>query len=154
MFQGSRPSADSTTPIRFDSRISLPSTASGEPPRKRSKFPAIRISCRRAYHDLNICRFWRRCAPAFDSLQHPLQRLEPVRLARRLVPSQPADPGKPHGESGLVPGRALQALECHLEHQALVGLVRHLAHRAEPFERVVADEAVDLMQLLIGETEI
>ena len=44
MFQGSSPSADSTTPIRIDSRISLPSTASGDPPRKRLRPLAMRIS--------------------------------------------------------------------------------------------------------------
>ena len=44
MFSGSRPSADSTTPIRIDSRMSLPSTASGGPPRKRLTLSAMRIS--------------------------------------------------------------------------------------------------------------
>ena len=44
MFSGSSPSADSTTPIRIDSRMSLPSTASGGPPRKRLTLSAMRIS--------------------------------------------------------------------------------------------------------------
>jgi hypothetical protein len=35
MFQGSNPTAASTTPTRIDSRISRNATASGEPPRKR-----------------------------------------------------------------------------------------------------------------------
>ena len=42
--EGYRPSADSTTPIRIDSRMSLPSTASGGPPRKRLTLSAMRIS--------------------------------------------------------------------------------------------------------------
>ena len=53
-----------------------------------------------------------------------------------------------------MPGRALQAFEGDLEHQALVRLVRHLAHRAEALDGVAAHEAVDLLQLLVGEAEI
>ena len=87
-------------------------------------------------------------------LQHPLQRLEPVGLARRLVPAQPADARKAHREPGLVPGRALQPFERDLQHQALVGLVHDLAHRAEAVDGVAAHEAVDLDQLLVGEAEI
>ena len=37
MFHGSRPSAESTTPIRIDSNTSLTNTESGDPPRKRVK---------------------------------------------------------------------------------------------------------------------
>ena len=62
--------------------------------------------------------------------------------------------GKAHGDAGFVPGRALQALERDFQHQALVGLVRHLAHRAEALDGVVAHVAVDLLQLLVGEAEI
>ena len=36
----------------------------------------------------------------------------------------------------------------------LSALVRDLAHRPEPLDRVAADEAVDLLQLLVGEAEI
>ena len=36
----------------------------------------------------------------------------------------------------------------------LLGLVRHLAHRAEAVDGVAAHEAVDLDQLLVGEAEI
>src|SRR6266581_5118032 len=35
IFQGSKPTAASTTPTRIDSRISRNATVSGEPPRKR-----------------------------------------------------------------------------------------------------------------------
>ena len=52
--------------------------------------------------------------------------------------------GKPHREAGLVPGRALQPLERDLQHQPLVGLVHHLAHRTEALDGVAADVAVDL----------
>ena len=40
----SRPSADSTTPIRIDSRISLTTTATGGPPKKRLRLLFMRIS--------------------------------------------------------------------------------------------------------------
>ena len=53
-----------------------------------------------------------------------------------------------------MPGRALQALERDLEHQPPIRFVRHFAHRAEPLGGVVAHEAVDLLQLLVGEAEI
>ncbi len=48
----------------------------------------------------------------------------------------------------------LQPLEGDLEHQALVAARPHLAHRAEAVDRVVAHEAVELVQFLVGEAEI
>ncbi len=53
-----------------------------------------------------------------------------------------------------MPRRTLQALEGDFEHQALIGLMHHLAHRAEAVGGVAADETVDLQQFLIGEAEI
>ena len=46
--------------------------------------------------------------------------------------------------------RAMHAIEGDLEHE--LGL--DLAHRAEAVHRVVAHEAVELAQLLVGEAEI
>ena len=86
--------------------------------------------------------------------QHVLQCLEPVGFARRLVPAQPADAREAHRDAGLVPRRALQSLERDFEHQALVRLMHHLAHRAEALDRIAPYEAVDLQQLLVGEAEI
>src|SRR5215210_4463547 len=100
MFQGSRPNTERSTPTRIESRISLPSTASGEPPRKReSEPPAILFSesecaiLTRSCSD--ICHLAGRCTPLFDPLQHTFQGLEAISFARRLVPTQPADAGKP-----------------------------------------------------------
>ena len=47
-------------------------------------------------------------------------------------------------------GRALQAFEGHLQHQRR----RNRAHGAKPLNRVVTDEFVQLLQLLIGKAEI
>src|SRR5579883_2270005 len=75
--------------------------------------------------------------------QHLLQRFQPVGLARRLVPAQPADAGKAHGDAGFVPGRALQALESNLQHQALVSFMNDVTDGAEFLDGVAADKAVD-----------
>src|SRR5712691_195590 len=108
---------------------------------------------RSSYH---VARFAVHCraASGFDLLQDMLKRFQPVGLARRLVPAQPIDAGKAHGEPRLVPGRALQALEGDLEHQPLVGLMHDLAHRTEAVDGIAAHEAVDLDELLIGKAEI
>src|SRR5690349_7635164 len=63
-----------------------------------------------------------------------------VRLPRRLVLAHPQHPGKTHGNPRLVAAGALDALEAQLEDE--LGL--HGAHGAEPVERVLADERVDL----------
>ena len=47
-----------------------------------------------------------------------------------------------------MPRRALQALERDLEHQPPVRPMRHLAHRAEALDGVVAHEAVDPLNIL------
>src|SRR6266478_232461 len=129
IFQGSKPIAASTTPTRIDSRISRNATASGEPPRKRYR-PSllagksltslgIGLSCGGARtighgeaHGEPVCRRqWLPCAggtlTCCHSPEHPLQRLQPVGLARLLVPAQPADARKPHRDPGFVPRRAL-----------------------------------------------
>src|SRR3954454_3868177 len=88
------------------------------------------------------------------ALQHALQRLQPVGVARRLVPAQPADARKAHRDTGFVPRRSLQALEGDFQHQALLRLVHDVANRTELLGGIAADEAVDLQQLLVGEAEI
>src|SRR2546426_3979031 len=93
-------------------------------------------------------------AARLDLAEHALERLDAVGLAGRLVPAQPVDAGKAHGEPGFVPGGARQAFERDFEHEALVRLVHDLAHRAEPADRVAPYEPVDLGQLRIGEAEV
>src|SRR4051812_45206415 len=88
------------------------------------------------------------------SRQHPLQRFQAVGLARRLVPAQPVDAGKAHGDARFVPRRALQPLEGDFQNQALVRLMHDMADRTEFLGGVAADETVDLQQLLVGEAEI
>src|SRR6266516_5171558 len=87
-------------------------------------------------------------------VKHSFQRFEAIGLAGRLVPAQAMDAGKAHGKPGLVPGRTLQALERDFQHQALVGLVHHLAHRPEAVDGVAPHEAIDLEQFLVAEAEI
>src|SRR5258705_9155657 len=178
MFQGSRPSTSRITPIRIDSRISRKMTESGGPPKKRlmasvlvGRWPAVGRSdgmligltlshgaiLGAILGAIGLARFVAvvgGAASGLDLVQHLLERLQPVGLARRLVPAQPADAGKAHRKPGFVAGRTLQPFEGDLEHQALVGLVHDLAHRAETLDGVAADETVDLDQLLVGEAEI
>ena len=61
--------------------------------------------------------------PCFDLSDHGLQPLEAVSLSGRHVPAQAVDAGKAHRQAGLVPRRALQALEGDFQDQALVGLM-------------------------------
>src|SRR3954451_19042699 len=141
IFQGSNPIAASTTPTRTESRISRNATASGEPPRKRDK-PSllagksltslgIDLSCgSRPYstmaeskwgtHDSASMAAGLSCGNAGFALQHPFQRFEPVGLARRLVPAQPADAREPHRDAGFVPRRARQPLERDFQYQPLI----------------------------------
>src|SRR5487761_2656511 len=178
IFQGSKPIAASTTPTRIDSRTSRNATVSGEPPRKRYRpswaagnslvsfgidgLPrgfarSLQSSTQqgrwgtRLLASMAVCR---RIPDGSAGFQHPLQRLQPVGLARRLVPAQPVDARKPHRHAGFVPRRALQALESDFQHQPLVRLVNDMAHRSEFFDCVAADETVDLQQFLVGEAEI
>src|SRR3954469_6309910 len=107
MFQGSRPSAASTTPTRIDSNTSFPITASGGPPRKRlTESVAINFfSLLRLYITnwaaLRLGQPHSGSRP-LDALQHLLQNFQPVGLRRRLVPAQPADAGKAHCDPGAV----------------------------------------------------
>src|SRR5262249_15603330 len=71
-----------------------------------------------------------------------------------LVPAQPVDTWKAHGEAGLVSSGTLQALECDLEHQPLAQLVHDFTHRAETINGVAADETINLQQFFIGEAKI
>src|SRR3954469_8162418 len=164
MLPGSKPSACRITPTSTQSRMSRKATASGRPPRKRL-IPFERLYPRRSLmmpcsrHRLS--RTPRRCSPgertyrrrAFGA-QHRLHGLQPVGLARRLVPAQAADAREAHRDAGLVPRRALQALEGDFHHQPLVGLMHHFAHRSEAVDRVAPHVAVDLEKLFVGEAEI
>jgi len=77
-----------------------------------------------------------------------------VGFARRLVPADAVDPWEAHRQPGFVPGRALQSLECDLEDEPGLRIMRDLAHRAEAVQSVLAHVFVDLDQLLVGEAEI
>src|SRR6201996_4137953 len=130
MFQGSNPTAASTTPTRIASRISRNAPASGEPPRKRCmpswltgnslvSLAIVRLlrGIRTVFYPA-LGRWGTRLMPSMAlggdrglGLQHLLQRFQPVGVARRLVPAQPADARKPHRYAGFVPWRARQSLE-------------------------------------------
>ena len=83
-------------------------------------------------------------------VDHRLQRFQAVGLGHRLVPADPRDAGKAHRHPRLVPGGPVHPLERDLDHQ----LGRDRAHGAEAFGGVVADEAVEFAQLLVGKAEI
>src|SRR5262245_9791682 len=121
---------------------------------RRRRRGGLRLVLRHGHGSTLSCCAACRCPAALDSLQDLPQRVEPVGLAWRLVPAQPADARKTHGEARFVPGRTLQSFERDFEHQALVRLVYDLAHRAEPLDGIPADEPVDLQKLLVGEAEI
>src|SRR5262249_56316933 len=135
IFQGSKPIAASTTPTRIDSRISRNATDIGVPPRKRVR-PSLaagnslvcmslvswgigglrsgfasgiltgeqqmgnQLAGTRGYQNFIFVIF----------LQHPLQRVQSVGLARRLVPAQPINARKAHCNARFVSRRALQSL--------------------------------------------
>src|ERR1700704_1316362 len=163
MFQGSRPSTSRITPIGIDSRMSRKMTESGGPPKKRltasvlvGRWPAVgrsdgmliglTLSHGAILGAIGLARFVAvigGTTSGLDLVEHLLERLQPVGFARRLVPAQPAGSGEAHRKPGLVAGRTLQPFERDLEHQALVGLVHDLAHRAETLDGVAADETVD-----------
>src|SRR5438067_7058786 len=166
MLSGSKPNASRITPTRIDSSASRKMTPIGDPPRNRLNVPggpgrerssgaglSARMLMMQCLSHLAIRRS-RGAVPCIDFLQYPLERFESVRLARRLVPAQPADARKAHREPRLVPRRALQALEGDFQHETALGVVDDLAHRAEALARIAANEAVDLQKLLIGEPEI
>ena len=79
--------------------------------------------------------------------EHPLQRFQPVGLARRLVPAQPVDARKPHRDAGFMSRRARQSLEGDFQHQPLIRLMHHMPDRPEFLGGVAAYETVDLQQL-------
>ena len=105
--------------------------------------PAYSVACRMAREH---------CPSALTSAARDqrLQRLQRVGLRRRLVPADAGDAGEAHGDAGLVAGRRLDGVEGDFEHE----LRRDGAHRAEALHRVLADEAVELHELLIGEAGI
>src|SRR5262249_36059224 len=138
---GSKWSACRMKPTTIDSRISRTTTDSGGPPKN-------------LFATLSVIRLPKLASASIVHTKHALQGLEPIGVARRLVPTQPVDAGKTHGEAGFVARGALQTFESHLEHQALLALVHDLAHRAEPVDRVATNEAVDLGEFGVGKAEI
>src|SRR5262249_22586992 len=159
MFQGSNPSDERTTPIRIDRRISRTSTIAGGPPKKRVITLLAIGSSARSFR-LGDCTMPslagcpRAVAARLDLSEQPLERLDTVGLAWRLVPAQAIDAGKAHRQPRFVAARSLQAFERHFEHETLVGLVHNLAHGAETVDGIAAHEPVDCAKLGIGEAEI
>jgi len=88
------------------------------------------------------------------AIEQRLQRLQPVRIARVLIPAQPADAREAHRHAGFVSGRTLEAFERHLEHEAVVACMRDFPHRTEAVDGVGAHEFVDLGEFRIREAEI
>src|SRR5687768_4027639 len=84
------------------------------------------------------------------SSRERLQRVEAVGVGRRLVGAPAQDPREAHGDAGLVPAGAVDALEAELED--VLGL--HGAHRPEPLERVRADPAVEPQDLGVVEARV
>src|SRR5262245_54514111 len=56
-----------------------------------------------------------------------VQSFHAIGLGRRLVPADPVDAGKAHGEAGLVAARVVDAVEGDLEDECRL----HFAHRAK-----------------------
>src|ERR1700761_6745165 len=119
IFQGSKPTAASTTPTRIESRISRNATARGEPPRKRCRPSLLAGKGLVSLFGIGIVRLlvarilmhaaekWEPCflhqegcgllircgvrgSRKRRALQQLLQCLQPVCFARRFVPAQPA----------------------------------------------------------------
>src|SRR5947209_8367359 len=86
--------------------------------------------------------------------QQPLQNLDPVGIFRRLIPANAVDARESQSDAGFVPARPVDALECNLENQALVARIFDFAHRAKAVDRVIADIAIELRQLFIGDAGI
>src|SRR5438270_10237337 len=79
-------------------------------------------------------------------LQQPLEGLQFVGFASRLVPADAVDTREAHRQAALVTRRALQALESHLQHQTEIPVGAHRADRTEALDRVLAHEGVELFQ--------
>src|SRR5579871_3770653 len=77
-------------------------------------------------------------------------RREMICFSRRLVPADAVNARKPHRDARFMARRAMNAVEGNLQHE----LGRHGAHRAETLDRMIANPAVELAQLLIGKAEI
>ena len=61
------------------------------------------------------------CSIRQQGRQQGLQRLQAVGLGRRLVPPQPVNARKAHGDAGLMPRRPVEALERNLQDKAVAG---------------------------------
>src|SRR5688572_21212372 len=86
----------------------------------------------------------------FPDARQPKGVRQAVRVPRRLVLAHAQHPRETHRDPRLVPRRALDAFEPQFEDQ----LRLHRAHGAEALERVLADEGVDLADLLVGESGV
>src|SRR5262249_46826860 len=147
MSNGSSPSTLRMKPTRTDRSASRNMTASGRPPKKRVSAPGCWVASEiwGSWGGLcgglmagNLSRFL--TCSCYAGHEHRFEGLQPIGLARRLVPAQPVDARKPHGEPRFVPARALQPFECHFKDQALVGLVHDLTHGAKAVDGVAANE--------------
>src|SRR5262245_26789943 len=88
--------------------------------------------------------------PVTVASYHAEQGVQTVGLGGGLVPADAVDPRKTHGNAGFVTGRGLDRVKGHLQHQGGADG----ADRTEALDGVVTDEAVELQQLLVGETGI
>src|ERR1700730_9146592 len=82
--------------------------------------------------------------------QQLLQRLEGVGFADGLVPADAVDARNAMRHPRFVAGRAMHAVERNFQDD----LRCHLAHRPITLHGVVADPAVEALQLLVGEPRI
>src|SRR5262245_48562 len=105
MSNGSSPSTLRMKPTKIDSRASLNMTVSGRPPKKRVSAPGgwvaseIRGSGGGLWGGLmagKLSRFL--TCGCHAGPEHCFEGFEPVGFAWRLVPAQPVDARKPHGE--------------------------------------------------------
>src|SRR5258708_37204373 len=96
----------------------------------------------------------RTAAASPPAIEQSLKRLQPVGIARVLVPAQPADAREAHRDAGFVAGRTLEAPQRPFEHQAAGGGMHDFADRTKTAHRVVAHEFIDLAELPLRETQI
>src|SRR3954462_15505699 len=76
--------------------------------------------------------------------QQAFQVFEGIGLVQGFVVPDPQHSWKAHGDAALVAAAAVDAVESQLEHQARLDA----AHRAEFLDGVLADDRVDLAELL------
>src|SRR5260370_38590712 len=86
----------------------------------------------------------RTAAASPPAIEQSLKRLQPVGIARVLVPAQPADAREAHRDAGFMPGRTLHALERPFEPDTVVGCGQYFSARGKAAHRVGAHECSDL----------